>query len=82
LDLGRVARFVLTQAMPAPPAPRRLAGKAASAAGPDWANPEQVSEAAASDRARAKPAATASMSRNRAGALKRGVGQSQVQAQA
>ncbi|MDF2600581.1 MAG: hypothetical protein K0Q54_3404 [Methylobacterium brachiatum] len=53
LDLGRVARFVLTQAMPAPPVPRRLAGKAASAAGPDRANPEQVLEAAASDRARA-----------------------------
>lgn len=82
LDFGRVARFVLAQAMPAPPAPRRLAGAAASASGPERANPEQVSEVASSDRVRAKPAATARTSRNRAGTLKRGLGQSQVQPQA
>lgn len=82
LDLGRVARFVLAQAVPAVPAPRRLASKAASASGPDRANPEQVSEAASSDRARAKPAATGRTSRNRAGALKRDLGQRQDQPQA
>ncbi len=82
LDLGRVAHFVLTQAMPAPPAPRRLAGKAASAAGPDRSNGTQAPDAASSNRPRTKPAAKSSTSRNRAGALKPDLGQSQVQPQA
>ncbi len=82
LDLGRVASFVLAQAVPPVPASRRLTGKATLAAGPVRSNGTQAPDAASSDSARTKPAATSSMSRNRAGRLKPDLGKSQVQPQA
>ncbi len=79
LDLGRVARFVLAQAVPAVPASRRLTSRAKLAAKPARSNPVQVSDAASSDRPRTKPAAKSSTSLIQAGRLKPSLGKSQVQ---
>ncbi|KQO68943.1 hypothetical protein ASF22_18785 [Methylobacterium sp. Leaf87] len=82
LDTARVARFVLAQDMPALPAPRRLKGKATSAAVPDRSNSEQVSDAASFDWPRTKPAVRSRTPRIRANRLKRGSDESQIQPRA